>query len=108
MDFTKKTAVTWIALTLTGFPLIAGCAGPRWTGLSDIKRKEMAPEHDTVRITSQPSGARVFVQEKLVGLTPLRVELSFRRVKKTRPWYGVHTGILRYQNIQTWIQGTFP
>ncbi len=81
MDFTKKTAVTWIALTLTGFPLIAGCAGPRWTGLSDIKRREMAPEHDTVRITSQPPGARVFVQEKLVGLTPLSVELSFRRAK---------------------------
>ena len=70
-----------IALTITGLLLIAGCAGPRWTGPGNIKKKEMAPEHDTLRITSRPSGAKVFVEERVVGITPLSVELSFRRVK---------------------------
>lgn len=81
MDPTRREATRLIALSFIGLPLIVGCAGPRWTGLSDIKKKEMAPEYDTVRITSRPSGAKVFVGERLVGLTPLNVELSFRRVK---------------------------
>ena len=81
MDSTIKGAARLIALTILGFALIAGCAGPRWTGLSDINKKEIAPEYDTVRITSRPSSAKVFVEERLVGLTPLSVELSFRRVK---------------------------
>jgi len=78
---TIKGAIRLIALAIIGFSLIAGCAGPRWTGVSDIKKKEMAPEYDTVRISSRPSGAKVFVEERFVGLTPLNVELSFRRVK---------------------------
>ena len=73
--------VRLITLTITGLLLIAGCAGPRWTGPGNIKKKEMAPEHDTLRITSRPSGAKVFVEERVVGITPLSVELSFRRVK---------------------------
>jgi len=76
--------VRLVALTITGFVLIAGCAGPRWTGPGDIKKKEMAPEHDTLRITSRPPGAKVFVGGRLVGITPLSVELSFRRVKSYR------------------------
>jgi len=76
-----NAAIKLIALTITGLLLVAGCAGPRWTGLSDIKKKEIAPEYDTVRITSRPSGAKVFVDERVVGLTPVRFELSFRRVK---------------------------
>ena len=81
MDSKINAAVRLIALTITGLLLIAGCAGPRWTGLSDIKKKEIAPENDTVRITSRPSGAKVFVGERVVGLTPLSFDLSFRRVK---------------------------
>jgi hypothetical protein len=81
MDSTRRGATWLIVLAIIGLPLIVGCVGPRWTGLSDIKKKEMAPEYDSVRITSRPSGARVFVEESLVGLTPLNVELSFRRVK---------------------------
>jgi hypothetical protein len=76
-----RGAAGLIALTIIGLTLIVGCAGPRWTGLSDIKKKEMAPEYDTVRITSRPSTAKVFVGERLVGLTPINVALSFRRVK---------------------------
>jgi hypothetical protein len=81
MDSTVKGSARLINLCIIGLSLIVGCVGPRWTGLSDIKKKEMAPEHDTVRITSRPSGAKVFVEEKLVGLTPSSVELSFRRLK---------------------------
>lgn len=81
MGSTAKGAVRLTALAMVGLWLIAGCAGPRWTGLSDIKKKEMAPEYDTIRISSRPSGAKVFVEERFVGLTPLNVELSFRRVK---------------------------
>ncbi|NIS60713.1 MAG: PEGA domain-containing protein [Proteobacteria bacterium] len=81
MGSTIKGAARLTVLAIIGLSLIAGCAGPRWTGLSDIKKKEMAPEHDTVRISSRPSGAKVFVEERLVGLTPVNVELSFRRVK---------------------------
>jgi len=81
MGSTTKATVRLIALTTTGFLMIGGCAGPRWTGLSDIKKKELAPEHDTVRITSTPSGAKVFVEEGIVGITPLSFQLSFRRVK---------------------------
>lgn len=81
MDSWMKSATGPIILTLVGFSLVAGCAGPRWTGPGDLVKKQMAPEHDTLRITSQPSGAKVFANERLVGLTPLSVELSFRRVK---------------------------
>lgn len=81
MGSTIKGSIRLIALAIIGLSLIAGCAGPRWTGLSDIKKKEMAPEYDTVRISSRPSGAKVFVEERFVGFTPLNVELSFRRVK---------------------------
>jgi len=81
MDSTTKQAVRLIALTTTGLLMIVGCAGPRWTGLSDIKKKELAPEYDTVRITSRPSGAKVFVEERVVGITPLSFQLSFRRIK---------------------------
>ena len=81
MDSPTKAAIRLIALITTGVLMIAGCAGPRWTGLSNIKKKELAPEHDMVRITSTPSGAKVFVDERLVGLTPLSFQLSFRRLK---------------------------
>ncbi len=81
MGSTIKGAIRLSVFAIIGLSLIAGCAGPRWTGVSDIKRKEMAPEHDTIRISSRPSGAKVFVEERFVGLTPLNVELSFRRVK---------------------------
>ena len=81
MDSTTKSAIRLIALTTTGLLMIVGCAGPRWTGLSDIKKKELAPEYDTVRITSRPSGAKVFVEERVVGITPLSFQLSFRRIK---------------------------
>ncbi len=84
MDSPTKAAVRLIALTATGLLMIAGCAGPRWTGPGDINKKELAPECDTLRITSTPSGARVFVGEKLVGLTPVSFQLSFRRVKRYR------------------------
>ena len=81
MDSTTKAAIRLIALTTAGLLMIAGCAGPRWTGLSDIKKKELAREYDTVRITSRPSGAKVFVEERLVGITPLSFQLTFRRIK---------------------------
>ena len=81
MDSATKVAIRLIVLTALGFLMIGGCAGPRWTGLSDIKKKEMAPEHDTIRITSKPSGAKVFVEERQVGITPLSFQLSFRRIK---------------------------
>ena len=81
MDSAAKVAIRLIALTIIGLLIIVGCAGPRWTGLGDIQRKELAPEHDTVNITSRPSGAKVFVGEKLVGITPLSFQLSFRRIK---------------------------
>jgi hypothetical protein len=81
MNSATKVAIRLIALTALGFLMIGGCAGPRWTGLGDIKKKEMAPEHDTVRITSTPSGAKVFVEERQVGITPLSFQLSFRRIK---------------------------
>ena len=84
MDSPTKAAVRLIALTATGLLMIVGCAGPRWTGPGDINEKELALEYDTVRITSIPSGARVFVGEKLVGLTPVSFQLSFRRVKRFR------------------------
>ncbi|MCK5553981.1 MAG: PEGA domain-containing protein [Deltaproteobacteria bacterium] len=81
MDSATKVAIRLIVLTALGLLMIGGCAGPRWTGLSDIKKKEMAPEHDTIRITSKPSGAKVFVEERQVGITPLSFQLSFRRIK---------------------------
>ena len=46
-----------------------------------MKRKELAPEHDTISIASTPSGAKVFVEERQVGITPLSFQLSFRRIK---------------------------
>lgn len=82
MDSPSKPAIRLIVLITTGVFMIAGCAGPRWTGLGNIKEKELAPEYDTVYITSTPSGAKVFVYERLVGLTPLSFPLSFRRVKR--------------------------
>ena len=82
MDSPTKAAVRLIALTATGLLMIVGCAGPRWTGPGEIHEKELAPEYDTIRITSTPSGARVFVGEKRVGLTPVSFQLSFRRVKR--------------------------
>ncbi len=81
MVFSPRAATVWFVLSIALLLLISGCAGPRWTGPGDLVKKEMAPEHDTLRITSRPSGAKVFVNERLVGLTPLSVELSFRRVK---------------------------
>jgi len=84
MDFTTKAAVGLIALATTGLLIIAGCAGPRWTGPGDIKRKELAPEHDTIFITSRPSGAKVLVDERVVGITPGSFDLSFRRLKHYR------------------------
>jgi hypothetical protein len=82
MDSKTKAAIRLIALITAGFLMITGCTGPRWTGLSNIKKKELAPEYDIVRITSTPSGGKVFVDERLVGLTPLSFQLSFRRVKR--------------------------
>jgi hypothetical protein len=73
-----------ILLTVVLIPLIVGCAGPRWTGLGDIKTREIAPEHDTLRITSKPSGAQVFVDERFAGITPVSLQLGFRRVKSYR------------------------
>jgi hypothetical protein len=84
MGFTTKAAVWMIALTTTGLLVIAGCAGPRWTGPGVMKGKELAPEHDTIHITSRPSGARVLVDERVVGVTPVSFELSFRRLKHYR------------------------
>jgi hypothetical protein len=84
MDFATKRAIRLIVPTALGLLLIVGCAGPRWTGLSDMKRKELAPEHDMISITSAPSGAKVFVEERQVGITPLSFQLSFRRIKRYR------------------------
>jgi len=79
--FSQKAATGWLFLTITGLSFTAGCAGPRWTGPGDLIKKEMAPEHDTLCLTSRPSSAKVFVNERLAGITPLSVELSFRRIK---------------------------
>lgn len=84
MDFTRKAAVGLIVLTTTGLLLIAGCAGPRWSGPGPMKGKALAPEHDTIHITSRPSGARVSVDDRVVGVTPVSFELSFRRLKRYR------------------------
>jgi hypothetical protein len=84
MGFTTKAAVGMIALTTTGLLVIAGCAGPRWTGPGVFKKKELAPEHDTIRLTSAPSGAKVLVDERVVGVTPVSFDLSFKRVKHYR------------------------
>lgn len=84
MDYLKEAVVRLIVLTAAGLLVIVGCAGSRWTGPGDINEKELAPECDTIRITSTPSGARVFVGEKVVGLTPLSFQLSFKRVKRYR------------------------
>lgn len=84
MNFTTKTAFRLIPFATAGLLIIAGCAGPRWTGPGVIKRKELAPEHDTIHITSRPSGAKVLVNERVVGVTPVSFDLSFRRLKHYR------------------------
>jgi hypothetical protein len=81
MDSATKLAIRLIALMAVGLLVTVGCAGPRWTGLSDMKKKELAPEHDTIHITSTPPGAKVFVEDRQVGITPLSFQLSFRRIK---------------------------
>lgn len=84
MDSQAKTVGKVIVLIVIGVMAIAGCAGPRWTGPGDMKRKELAPEQDTIRISSTPSGAKVMVDERVVGITPLSFDVSFRRVKHYR------------------------
>ena len=84
MDSPAKTVGRVVVLIVIGVMAIAGCAGPRWTGPGDIKRKELAPEQDTIRISSTPSGAKVMVEERVVGITPLSFDVSFRRVKHYR------------------------
>jgi hypothetical protein len=84
MDFTTKAAVGLIALITTGLLVITGCAGPRWTGPGVMKGKALAPEHDTIHITSRPSGAKVLVDDRVVGVTPVSFDLSFRRLKHYR------------------------
>jgi hypothetical protein len=84
MDSRAKTAGKVIVLIVIGVITVTGCAGPRWTGPGDIKRKELTPEHDTIRITSTPSGAKVMVGERVVGITPLSFDVSFKRVKHYR------------------------
>jgi hypothetical protein len=81
MDSATKLAIRLIALMAVGLLVTVGCVGPRWTGLSDMKKKELAPEHDTIHITSTPPGAKVFVEDRQVGITPLSFQLSFRRIK---------------------------
>jgi hypothetical protein len=79
-----RTASKVNVLIVIGVITITGCAGPRWTGPGDIKRKELAPEQDTIRITSTPSGAKVMVGERVVGITPVSFDVSFKRVKHYR------------------------
>lgn len=84
MDFNTRAAVGLIALTTGGFLVIAGCAGPRWTGPGVMKAKALAREHDTIHLTSRPSGARVSVDDRVVGVTPVSFDLSFKRLKRYR------------------------
>jgi len=84
MDFITRAAVGLIALTTTGLLVITGCAGPRWTGPGVMKGKSLAPEHDTIHITSRPSGARVLVDNRVVGVTPVSFDLRFSRLKHYR------------------------
>lgn len=62
--------------TVIGLAIAASLAGLAVAGRVALIRFNAAPKVGTANFTSEPSGARVFVDGTAVGVTPLEVELA--------------------------------
>jgi ABC-type amino acid transport substrate-binding protein len=94
--------LTSLALVLATTLVLAAFA----TGCATI----MAPGPDRVPIASNPSGARVYVDDQLVGMTPVVVELdrerSSGRVRVETDGY--HPALLlRHKTVNSWFWWNF-